>query len=582
MAKTPFTPFRGRRSVVHGLNGMVACSQPLAAMAGHRILTQGGNAADAAVAVAAALNATEPASTGIGGDMFCLFYDAPTKKISALNGSGRAPKAITLDQVRTRLQLSPGKSGTIPLDSILAVTTPGAAAGWVDTIERFGSGKLGLHQILAPAIEICERGFPVSEVSSSMWHGHEPTLRKASPHFHELLKTDAAAPDGCRSPLPGEVITNHALATTFRALATEGKDGFYRGRVADSIVTAVQDLGGFLTHEDLEYHAQTGSQMVDPICLRLWADQQQQAVDIWEHPPNGQGVVALMALGIMEELSRTGRLPPLSRLTHNSPEYLHALIECLRIAFSDAAWWVADPEVERVPNLISKAYLAERAKLYSPSKASDVICRGSPAFRSCDTVYFAVADREGNAASFINSNYHGFGTGIVPAGCGFTLQSRGANFSLIPGHPNVLAPLKRPYHTIIPAMATHAADGSLHTVFGVMGGFMQPQGHVQVLLNMLVFGLNPQEALDAPRICIAVEDGDAEGGVHHSMVYVEDGIEQKVIDELQQKGHHVEEVTGWKRELFGRGQVIRCQREASYRVYSGGSDFRGDGLAIPL
>ncbi|OJJ94978.1 hypothetical protein ASPACDRAFT_55558 [Aspergillus aculeatus ATCC 16872] len=508
---------------------MIACSQPLAAMAGHKILTQGGNAADAAVAVAAALNATESASTGIGGDIFCLFYDAPTKQISALNGSGRAPKAITLDKVRTRLQLSPGKSGTIgtiPLDSVLAVTTPSAATGWVDTIERLGSGKLGLHQILALAIELCESGFPVSKVSSYM--------------FYELLKDDATAPDGYRAPLPGEVMTNHTLAITFRALAIEGKDGFIDG---DSIVKAVQDLGGSLTLEDLEYQAQTGSQMVDPIRLRLFADQ----------ISNTKHWIAQSYRPSAMAVSPGPQFPGIS----------HALIESLPIAFSDAAWWVADPDVERVPNLISKAYLAERAKLYSPSKASDVICRGNPAFRSRDTVYFAVADREGNAASFLYSNYHGFGTGIVPADCGFTLQSRGANFSLTAAHPNVLAPFKRPHHTIITARATNAADGSLQTVFGVMGGFMRPQGHVQVLLNMLVFGLNPQEELDAPR---------------------EDGIEQKVIDELQQKGHHVEKVTGWQRGVFGRGQVIRCQTEASYRVYRTAAvvDFRGDGLAIPF
>ena len=257
------------------------------------------------------------------------------------------------------------------------------------------------------------------------------------------------------------------------------------------------------------------------------------------------------------------------------------IIEALRIAFADASWFVTDPNVVKVPTkeLISRAYLSERAKLFDASKASALLEHGSPAHTSCDTVYFAVTDSQGNGISFINSVYAGFGSAIVPRGCGFTLQNRGANFNLDAGHPNVLAPNKRPYHTIIPAMLTNADDGSLHSVYGVMGGFMQPQGHVQVLLNMLAFGMTPQSALDAPRICVGA--GMPGDGGRGARVYVEEGIAEGVVEELAAMGHAVEVVRGWGRGLFGRGQVIRVHEEEGRRVYSAGSDGRGDGAAYP-
>lgn len=379
---------------------------------------------------------------------------------------------------------------------------------------------------------------------------------------------------------------NPTLAQTFRTLAKEGKKGFYEGRVASELVKVVQSLGGYLTLDDLKHHADTGSQEVEAISLKFTGQdigarsKSNQGVEIWEHPPNGQGIVALMALGILEELERTGKVPRFTDSQHNSPEYLHALIEALRIAFADAAWWVTDPDVEKVPSkeLISKSYLAERANLFNPTGASEILDHGSPAQNNCDTVYFAVTDKAGNGISFINSNYAGFGTGIIPQGCGFTLQNRGANFSLQPGHPNALAPRKRPYHTIIPAMITNVADGSLHSVYGVMGGFMQPQGHVQVLLNMLAFGYSPQAALDAPRICISVgAPGDGK-----PVVYVEEGVNGAAVEELKKLGHNVRVLEGWERGMFGRGQVIRCRYDEGRVVYSAGSDLRGDGMAIPL
>ncbi|KAJ5385823.1 Gamma-glutamyltranspeptidase [Penicillium cosmopolitanum] len=557
-ANPDYVPFASRRSTVHSSNGIVACTQPLAAAAGHRILTQGGNAADAAVAVAAAINMSEPCSTGIGGDMFCLFYNSKTKKVHALNGSGRYPGAGSLEKVRKELKLAPGESGSIPMLSALATTTPGAAAGWVDTVEKFGSGKLSLEQILQPAIEMGEQGFPVSELSSHGWHDSENDIRNASPNFREMLKDDASAKDGVRPPLPGDIMKNPTLAKTFRTLAAEGKKGFYQGRIAEQIVKVVNDLGGFMTLEDLAYHAEVGTQEVDPISLEFTGQDivskqtpgtdgtPNKGVRVWEHPPNGQGIVALMALGIMEELERTGKIPKFREDQHNSPEYLHAVIESLRIAFADAAWWVTDPDVEKVPSqgLLAREYLAERAKLFSPS---------------VHPIFWITAALLTTTAI---PNYAGFGTAIIPAGCGFTLQNRGANFSLEPGHPNALAPHKRPYHTIIPALITNVADDSLHSVYGVMGGFMQPQGHPWT----------------PPRICLAApteEDKDR-------TVYVEEGISDTTVEGLRNLGHKVEVLAGWKRSMFGRGQVIRLHYDEGKPVYSAGSDQRGDGMAFPL
>jgi gamma-glutamyltranspeptidase/glutathione hydrolase len=389
---------------------------------------------------------------------------------------------------------------------------------------------------------------------------------------------------------------NPNMAQTFRALAAEGKKGFYEGRVAEEIVKVIQDLGGYMTLEDLKYHAETGTQETEAISLKFSGqditnnqqagtdgDEPNQGVEIWEHPPNGQGIVALMTLGILQELEKTGKIPSFKEEQHNSAEYLHAIIESLRIAFADASWWVTDPDVENVPtkDLLSQAYLAERAKLFDPTKASDILDHGSPAHNHSDTVYFAVTDKLGNGISFINSNYAGFGSGIIPRGCGFTLQNRGANFSLAADHPNVLAPRKRPYHTIIPAMITNVSDGSLHSVYGVMGGFMQPQGHVQVLLNMLSFNYHPQAALDAPRICIAA--GNAElGKALDRTVYVEEGVSEGAVEGLQKLGHKVKVLTGWERGMFGRGQIIRVHYDEGKLVYSAGSDLRGDGMAIPV
>ena len=402
-----------------------------------------------------------------------------------------------------------------------------------------------------------------------------------------------------RAPRPGELFSNKYLANTFRLLAQRGKPGFYEGTVAEELVKVVQKKGGHITLEDLIDHAAKGTEPTKPVSLKFngqnvgavqskGVDGQvsqsspSHGVEIWEHPPNGQGMVALMALGILQELEKTEVIRTFTEKDHNSTEYLHAVIEALRIGFADAAWFITDPNVVKVPykEMISPSYLAERAKLFNPKKASNPLTHGSPAHNECDTVYLATTDKEGNGCSFINSNFGGFGTCIIPKGCGFTLQNRGAGFLLDEKHPNVYAPGKRPYHTIIPAMITNPDDGTLHTVYGVMGGFMQPQGHVQVLLNMLAFKMNPQAALDAPRFCIGAGMPDA--GNVFGTVYLEEGISEDVATTLRDMDHDVEIVRGFERGLFGRGQVIRCHVEEGRVVYSAGSDPRGDGAAMPV
>ena len=390
---------------------------------------------------------------------------------------------------------------------------------------------------------------------------------------------------------------NPTLARTFRTLAEEGKKGFYTGRIAEAIIEVVQGLGGHQDLSDLEHHLQLGSEPVEPISLK-YGSEQADGVEIWEHPPNGQGIIALMALGILQELQKSGTVPQFGPEDFNTAPYLHAIIEALRISFADANWFISDPNEIKVPvsGLLSPEYLAERAKLFRADAVAARLEHGapdasvpfktpfrSPAWQSSDTVYFCVSDADGNAISFINSNFGGFGTSIVPKGCGFTLQNRGGNFSLDARHPNVIAPRKRPYHTIIPGLVTNQVDGSLYSVFGVMGGFMQPQGHVQTLLGQLVGGLNPQQALDAPRICIGSGMPD-EGDVFAPFVSVEEGMPAETVAGLKKLGHDVHVVTNKSRSLFGRGQIIRWTKDPvdDIGVWSAGSDQRGDGAAYPL
>jgi len=370
---------------------------------------------------------------------------------------------------------------------------------------------------------------------------------KNGPHYEELLI------DG-EAPRAGGLMKNRNLARTFGEVAEHGKAGIYEGRIAEEIVKVLGDMGGTMTLDDLKSHRNT---FPEPINTNY------KGLDVYEVPPNGQGITVLIALNILEEYDFDG-------VPHGSVKHLHTLIEAMRLAFADTRWYVADPDVVHVPvkELISKRYAAERRVLLDPEKASVDVQRGSPVAGS-DTVYFCVVDGDGNACSFINSNYSGFGTGIIPRGCGFTLQNRGYGFSLDPEHPNRLEPGKRPYHTIIPGMAT--MDGELYAPFGVMGGFMQPQGHVQVVVNTVDYGMNPQEALDAPRFCIL--DGTSGGKVH-----LEDGISVQVMSRLAVMGHEVVPASGWRRILFGKGQIIH--RDPETGVLTAGSDPRGDGCAV--
>jgi len=526
---------------------MVATTQPLAVAAGLEILAQGGNAADAAVATAAALNVTEPTSTGIGGDAFALYYDATSGEVTALNGSGRAPSSLTIDLVK-------GAGLFTNLNSPIAnpfhpytITVPGACSAWCDLVERHG--KLTISDILAPAIQLAGEGFPVAPTTAYFWNrGAERQLAQAQNGIELTIEG--------RAPRAGEIFQNPGLARTFRAVAEGGKKAFYQGEIAKAIAAVIQDAGGCLTVEDLAAHQATWD---DPISTAY------RGYEVWECPPNGQGLTALLGLNILEGFDMEATDPL-------SAERLHLQIEAMRLAFADARWYVSDPQFSSIPleELLSKAYADERRKLIDPKRATLDQQRGVPV-SSSDTVYLSVVDGEGNACSFINSNYMGFGTGIVPKGWGFSLQNRGHNFSLDPKHPNVLMPGKRPYHTIIPGMITR--DNELFASFGVMGGFMQPQGHLQVASALIDEGIDPQAALDLPRFCI--DDGEAIGEVA-----LEVGIPTDVMDTLKQMGHPTQAVEGYARALFGRGQVII--RDSESGVLFGGSDPRADGCAMSL
>jgi gamma-glutamyltranspeptidase / glutathione hydrolase len=516
--------------------GMVASSQRAATAVGLEILRAGGNAADAAVAVAAALNVTEPTSTGIGGDCFALYFDAQGRAVTALNGSGRAPAALTLELLRAQ------GLPTLPPFHAHTITVPGACAGWCDLVARHGS--LPMATVLAPAIRLAEEGFPVGEHTAHFWARGLERQRGAA-NLGEL------SIDG-RAPRAGETFKNPGLARTLRAVAAGGADAFYRGEIAAAIARVVREAGGVLDAADLAAHASTWD---SPISTTY------RGMRVWECPPNGQGITALLALNLLEGFELRGQDPL-------GPDRVHLLVEALRVAFADTRWYVADPAVAKVPvaELLSKAYAARRRALIDPRRAAADVTRGAPV-ASTDTVYFCVVDGRGNACSFINSNYMGFGTGIVPKGWGFTLQNRGHGFVLDPAHPNALAPRKRPYHTIIPGMITRA-DGSLYAPFGVMGGFMQPQGHVQVVVGLLDDDAAPQAAVDRPRFCIEPVDGAVR-------LELEEGLPEATVAALRARGHDVVgNVTGYARALFGRGQVIR--RDPDGRLV-GASDPRADG-----
>ena len=509
---------------------MVASSQTPASRIGAAVLEDGGTAADACVAMDAALHVTEPTSTGLGGDAFALYFEAGSGRVTALNASGRAPRALTLDAVRAS-----GAAGPAPSHG-LWMTVPGCCAGWDALIARHG--RMPLSRLLAPAVALAEDGFAVGAVTAAVWARGLEQLQS-----RELTKEG-------RAPLAGERFRNPGLARTLRAIADGGAGAFYHGEIARTIASTVRAAGGVMTEADLAAHRSTWD---EPVSARY------RGTTVWEAPPNSQGIAALLALRVLE-----GFHP----FTHDDPRRWHLLIESMRIAFADARWWVCDPLDAEVPveELLSDAYAAERRRLLRIDRATLDARRGAPRHRG-GTVYHCAVDAEGNACSMVSSHFIGFGTGVIPPGLGFVLHNRALGFSLDPAHPNVLAPAKRPYHTITPALLTRS-DGSLWGPFGVMGGFMQPQGHVQVVTALVDDAIDPQAALDRPRFCI--DSGDAGGTVR-----LEEGVPQRIADELRSMGHPVQSgIPSFGRALFGRGQIILRGEDGAL---TGGSDRRADG-----
>jgi len=477
----------------------------------------------------------------MGGDCFMLYYSSNDKKVYGVNGSGRAPMDLTIDKLRASGVLG----DSIPFLNVNAVTVPGAPAAWCDINQKFGT--LPLSELLAPAIKLAENGFPVAPITAYFWKISEKNLLLQA-NGKQMLVGEM------RAPRTGEIWVNTNVAKSLKLLAEKGKSGFYEGEIAQAIVDVIKQSGGYMTLEDLKAHKTTFD---EPISVNY------RGYDVYEIPPNGQGITALIALNILENFD-------ISVLKHNSTEYLHVLIESLRLAFADTRHYVADPAYTKQPiqELLSKDYAKTRSTLALVTSISLDVQKGSPV-NSSDTVYFCVVDKFGNAASLIQSNYTGFGSSISPNKTGFTLQNRGSNFSLDPTHLNALAPNKRPYHTIIPGMMTK--DGELVCPFGVMGGFMQPQGHVQVVLNLIDHKMDPQATLDASRFCIA--DGTSNG-----IIALEEGIHAPTITALQKMGHKIQApIVSHDRAFFGRGQIII--RDPITKVLCGASDPRADGLA---
>jgi gamma-glutamyltranspeptidase/glutathione hydrolase len=518
---------------VTSARAMVASSQPLASETGARILDMGGTAADACVAMDAVLHVTEPTSTGLGGDAFALFHDASKGEVSAINASGRAPAAISIGHL-----IALGTGATSRANGAW-VTVPGCCAGWADIVRRHGT--MSLAELLAPAIRLADDGFAVGAVTAAIWERGLPQL-----------KSDALTLHG-RAPRAGDTFRNPALARTLRRIADEGPAGFYQGKTADAIIKAVRTAGGVMDHDDLATHASTWDQ---PVSVTYRGER------LWQCPPNSQGLTALLALGVLD-----GFAP----LPADDPQRWHLTIEAMRLAFADSRWWVRDPFANPIPldALLSHAYVAERRALIDPDRATLDARRGSPIDRG-GTVYHCAVDSRGNACSMASSHFMGFGTGVVPDECGFVLHNRALGFSLDPSHPNVAAPGKRPYHTVTPGLLTHA-DGSLWGPLGVMGGFMQPQGLVQLVTALVDDAADPQAALDRPRFCI--DSGEA-GGV----VQLEEGVPEPIVAALSERGHLIRaKVPSFGRAMFGRGQVILRAAEG---VLDGGSDRRADGCAI--
>ncbi|HLC13639.1 MAG TPA: gamma-glutamyltransferase [Chthoniobacterales bacterium] len=564
------------RSEVLARHGMVCTSVPAATQVGLDILKRGGNAVDAAIAANATLGLMEPVSNGIGGDLFAIVYSAKEDKLYGINGSGRSPLGLSYEQMRAELDKLHRK--TIPPRGMLPISVPGTVDAWSELHKKFG--KLKFSDDLAPAVKYAEEGFPVTELIAFYWHFGPEVYKDLPGGFLETYTLDGKG----RTPAKGDIFKNPALAKTLRLIGEKGRDAFYKSEVADKIDKFMQENGGYLRKADFEKHAST---WVDPVSTNY------RGYNVFELPPNGQGIATLQILNILEGFD-------LKSMSRNSAETLHIMVEAKKIAWADRAKFYADPEFAKIPlaGLLSKEYAAERRKLIDPGHAAKAVEAGMPPANGAglqptreprqdstatpkrspvddgDTIYMCTADDDGNMVSLIQSNYRGMGSGIVVPGLGFMFQDRGELFSMEPGHANVYAPGKRPFHTIIPGFVMK--DGKPWEAFGVMGGGMQPQGHVQVLTNQIDFGLNAQEAGDASRW---QHEGDNEptgekmekGGY----VEVESGIPYEIVRELEKRGHEVRFDVGG----YGGYQAIKVELHDGQRVYVGASESRKDGQA---
>lgn len=532
------------RSEVFAQHGMVATSQPLATQIGLDILKRGGNAIDAAIAANAALGLMEPTGNGMGGDLFAIVWDAESGKLYGYNGSGRAPQSLSLQWFKDNGYTKVPPYGPLP------VTTPGTVDGWFALHGRFG--KLPMKAVLAPAIGYAREGFPVSELIAWYWNLSVPRLGKF-PGFNEQFTING------RAPAKGEIWKNPNLAHTLETIARGGRDAFYKGAIARTIADYIKSQGGFLSATDLATHK---GEWVEPVSTNY------RGYDVWELPPNGQGIAALQMLNILEGYDLKGH-------GFGSPEHIHLFVEAKKLAFADRAKFYADADFVKVPvaRLISKEYAAERRKLISMDKAADAVAPGDFKLDG-DTIYLTTADQWGNMVSLIQSNYRGMGSGMAPPGLGFILQDRGEMFVLKEGHANTFAPGKRPFHTIIPAFITR--DGKPWLSFGVMGGDTQPQAHALIVSNLVDFGMSLQEAGDAPRI---LHDGSTspEGQVSEmtdgGAIQLETGFDYASIRTLMRMGHKVEFANG----PYGGYQAIGWDEKN--KVYIGASEGRKDGQA---
>ena len=532
------------RSEILAHNGMAATSQPLATQVALDILKKGGSAMDAAIAANAVLGLVEPASCGIGGDVFAIVWSAEEQKLYGLNGSGRAPQSLTIDYFMDK-----GLS-YVPFYGPLPVSVPGCVDGWFTLHEKFG--RLPMEDILQPAIDYGNNGFPVSEVIAYEMASSYEAL-KDQPGFAQTYM-----PKG-RPPVKGEVFVNKDLANTYEIIAKKGRDAFYKGSIAKTIDSYMKKHGGFLSYEDLASHT---SNWVTPVSINY------RGYDVWELPPNGQGTAALQMLNILEGFD-------IAKMGFGSAEYLHVLTEAKKLAYEDRAKFYADPEFNKIPleTLLSDAYAAERRNLIDLNKAANSYPAGDMEIETGNTTYLTVADKDGNMVSLIQSIYSEFASGMVPDGLGFVLQNRGQMFNVQDrSHANALEPGKRPFHTIIPAFITK--DGKPWVSFGLMGGAVQPQGHAQIVVNVVDFGMNLQEAGDAPRMR---HRGSSQptGSVmtNGGTLYLESGFTPETLRELSEKGHRI----GFGVGMFGGYQAIGVDLEN--KVYTGASESRKDGQA---